>query len=210
MIRLKTGLLVAVLISTASAMFVYCGSMGDGQVVPFSGLFWDQMRFQTLFTKTQLGISGTITQIAFRVQADVDPPGLYHNGRITLCHTDLNALSANFNNNYGGFTPVDTLTGAEIFIPGLANSWVTLDLTTPFNYSASHNLIVELRWFTDNGNDVPIWAWDPASGFRRVWASAIDATVGEPANYAYYMRFMIGGEPVEPTSLGMIKATFTK
>ncbi len=59
--------------------------------------------------------------------------GLYHNGKITLCHTDLNTLGANFTSNYGGFTPIDTLTNAEILIPGLADSWVTLDFTTPFH-----------------------------------------------------------------------------
>jgi len=206
---MKTGLLLVVLISMAPAVFVYCGSMDQGQPIPFAGIFFDQMRFQTLFTKTQLGISGSITQIAFRVQANV-ASGLYHNGRVTLCHTDLNALNANFNSNYDGFTPLDTLTGAEIFVPGLANAWVTLDLTTPFNYSVSHNLIVEIRWFTDNGNDVPVWAWDPASGNRRVWASAQDATDGYAEHYAYYMRFMIGGEAVAPNSLGMMKASFAR
>ena len=193
----------------APAVFVYCGSMDQGQNIPFAGLFYDQMRFQTLFTKTQLGISGSITQIAFRVQADV-PLGLYHNGKVTLCHTDLNALTPIFADNYDGFTPVDTLTGAEIYIPGFADAWVTLDFTTPFNYNTSHNLIVELRWFQDNGIDVPVWAWDPASGNRRVYASAMEATEGYADHYAYYMRFMIGGEAVEPNSLGMMKASFAR
>lgn len=207
---MKTGLLLAILISTAPAVFVYCGSMDQGQDIPFAGLFYDQMRFQTLFTKTQLGISGSITQIAFRVHTDVENPGLYHNGRVTLCHTDLNALSANFANNYGSFTPVDTLNNAEIFIPGLADAWVTLDFTTPFNYNTSHNLIVEIRWYQDSGNDVPVWVWDPASGNRRVYASAMEATEGNADYYAYYMRFMIGGEAVEPNSLGMMKASFAR
>jgi hypothetical protein len=69
---------------------------------------------------------------------------------------------------------------------------------------------VEVRWFQDNGNDVPVWAWDPAAGNRRVWASAQDATEGYAEHYAYYMRFMIGGEGVEPNSLGMMKASFAK
>jgi hypothetical protein len=206
---MKTGLLLAVLISAAGAVFVYCGSMDQGQPIPYAGIFFDQMRFQTLFTKSQLGISGSITQIAFRVQADV-PYGLYHNGRITLCHTDLNTLTQYFNDNYDNYTPVDTLTDAEIFVPGLADSWVTFDFTTPFNYNIAHNLIVEVRWFTDNGNDVPVWAWDPASGNRRVWASAQDATEGFAEHYAYYMRFMIGGDAVQPNSLGMMKASFAR
>lgn len=207
---MKTGLLLAVLLSTAPAMFVYCGSMDQGQSVPFAGLFYDQMRFQALFTKIQLGTSGSITQIAFRVHPDIEGSGLYHNGKVTLCHTDLDALTEYFNSNYDGFTPVDTLTGAEIFIPDLADSWVTLDFTTPFNYNTSHNLIVEVRWFQDNGNDVPVWVWDPASGNRRVYASAMEATVGNADHYAYYMRFMIGGEAVEPNSLGMMKASFAR
>ncbi len=38
----------------------------------------------------------------------------------------------------------------------------------------------------------------------------MEAIDGSPDQYAYYMRFMVGGEAVEPNSLGMMKASFAK
>jgi hypothetical protein len=131
--------------------------------------------------------------------------GFFHNFTIKLCHTDRTALTANFNDNYGRFTPVTVYYLASQYLKPDPKDWFGLRFTKKFYYDGYSNVIVEVEWRGDTG------------GYTYTYRSAATARCvfnyngGTPAvrNYVHYMRVTIHYIPgVEPTSLGRVRALY--
>jgi hypothetical protein len=206
---MKQLLLLLCMVVIAPAITIYCGTTSMGYTIPFEGTYYDECRLQILFLKGQLTTSGTISEIAFKVQAD-GSSGMFQHGNVKLCHTDQNSVDSNFESNYGGFSPITTLSNADIPVAGIAGAWVPLEFSLPFAYSNSHNLLVDLSWEGDNGVEVPVFAWNPAGLNRHVYAEDLTSPIGTTGQLSYYMRFIISGTAVEPNSLGRIKGMYVR
>ncbi len=130
--------------------------------------------------------------------------GSFNNFTIKLCFTDRTALTANFNDNYGRFTPETVYSRSSQYLNPSPNDWFAFDLTG-FYYREYYNLIVEVEWSGDTGGYA--YTYRSAAAARCVF----NYNGGTPAvrNYVHYMRVTIHYIPgVAPTSLGRVKALY--
>jgi hypothetical protein len=164
------------------------GTGTTGNRCPFSGAINDQAHMQQLYTPSQIGAEGKIVRISFNRSAGITETGSYNNFRISMAHTDLGALTTTYANNYNGFL-TEVLPTQDIFVNSSnSDTWIHFDLNGNFTYDMSHNLLVDITWNGDDGNDVYIQR-EVVTG-ARVYDYAGGAT-GTIENRVPVTRFLI-------------------
>jgi hypothetical protein len=165
-------------------------------------------RFQMLYPASDIGRSGTIAQIAWKLFVSMyyDPEtGTNPNTSIKLCHTPLADLTTDFNGNYGGNTPVWVYHDDAYTHGGVGNAWDTIDLTTPFEYNGTDNLLVEVVWMGSGYSNGPygpaVWQADASPRLTRAYRYEITDTLvptaidADPAYYLMRIGFFKCGTP---------------
>lgn len=200
-----------VLAGPAAAVLCTIGSRGREVAYPFRGNAGvDAVRSQDLVLASELKPSGDspvieIVRWEWFASANISE-GFFNNFSIKVCHTNRTALTANFNDNYGGFTPVTVYTLASQYLKPDPNDWFGIPFLKQFYYNGYSNVIFEVEWSGDTG------------GYTYTYRSATPARCvfnynnGTPVvhNYVHYMRIMINYIPgVAPTSLGRVKALYS-
>jgi len=210
-------------------VFLLCGwalaATADVHVVGGNGTsvntipFWHypgsypQMRWQTLWFRSELNEAGLVTKIEWNVGGSgITSTNNFSGCKILLCHTSVSTLGANFAANYGGNTPVEIFNGTYTVVPADANSWYTIRaLPTPFLYNNAANLLIEVSW---TGSDA---SGDGRSEFNttltggpgRVFANSATAASGTVVpGYWHRARITIEDTDVTPGSLGRVKTLF--
>ena len=144
-----------------TTMVVFSDTIGNGTATntyfPSYSLY-NYGLTQQIFTPTELGHGGTINNIAFHMNA-VSQQRTFE---IYMGHT-ANATATEFLN------PSDlTLVYNGGAVPLVANQWINFNLTTPFNYNGTDNLVVFFRDMTGSyvsGNSS--YGTEGASGVSR-------------------------------------------
>ncbi len=95
---------------------------------------------QNIYTSNEIGTSGTITKVAFKV-VNTSSGITYNNQKLYLGTTSNSAFSS------AGYQTPTTLGLTEVYSGNITyiNGWVELTLTTPFVYSQGSNLIIALE-----------------------------------------------------------------
>ncbi len=188
----------------ASGKVVVVGARAARPVAPWRGASGNSMRFQCLWFQQNINYAGNVNRVEFdKVYAD---GGRFNSVRAWLCHTRKTALESTFANNYTGFTPVQVLNMRSVAVSG--TGWFDLRITANrFNYNNRNNLLMEIRWDTDDGHDVRCWRSNQS--YSRCYAFNHNASQGTVYNNGQRIRLtiatMIG---LEPTSLGRVKTLF--
>jgi len=136
-------------------------------------------RFQMLYPASDIGRGGTIAQIALWATY-FSWTGTYPNASVKMCHTPLTDLTETFNDNYGGNTPVWVYHNDALFRGGAAGMWDTVELTTPFEYNGTDNLLVEVTWIgSASGEEYGPCCYTAyaAPSLRRAYAKDITDTL---------------------------------
>ncbi len=166
---------------------VIIGTPYIGNYIPFWGQSYDACRFQVLFLQSEINTEGRIIKFAF--QPSTSATGVYNNFRLYFCHTNVSQLSSTFDDNYSGNTPELLIDSASFTVSGIANQWLEWPLS--FNYDNTSNLLVEIRWLTDNNVGVPMWRTNESIP-RRVYNMLDDnATTGTTQNTSNYVKLTI-------------------
>lgn len=166
------------------------------------------MRWQTIWLQSELGLSGPVIKIEWQNWGSAATGGTFDKCQMYLCHTKLAAVTATFNDNYGGNKPVEVYSGTFV-VPSLpANTWHTICEPKGFTYNNTDNLLMEATWVgPSTGGTTPFRT--STSGTGRVYAWDPNATTGSvTAAFAHYGRITIGYVGVTPTSLGRVKTLF--
>jgi hypothetical protein len=188
----------------ASGKVVAVGARAARHVVPWRGASGNSMRFQCLWFQRDIDYAGNVNRVEFdKVDA---AGGRFNSVRVWLCHTRKTALESTFANNYTGFTPVQVLNMRSTTVSG--TGWFDLRINAnQFNYNNRNNLLMEIRWDGDDGNDVRCWR--SSQQYSRCYAFNHNASQGTVYNNGQRIRLtiatMIG---LEPTSLGRVKTLF--
>lgn len=132
----------------------------------------------------------------------------YRQFELRFCHTAVSELAADLNTNYGGNTPVLVHSANPLILNATSGEWFGFNLTTPFDYNNTDNLLVELRW--NNGTvekACDTWGWD--SGKNYGWISKqYDGQSGQLFTVICRFRFTFDDQAVTPTSLGRVRALY--
>ncbi len=201
---LVVGAVLAAAAAGASGKVVTIGTRVNGNRVPWRGA-GAAMRFQCLWLKSEINVPGYINVVEFAYHSGSSIGG-FNNVRVSLCHTTKTRLEPTFYNNYGGKTPVQVMNKLSLVLSGRA--WLDIGIDADkFNYNNRDNLLMEIRWRGDSGNNIYCWRSDMTAG--RVYAYNDEAAVGTVYYEGQYIRLhvatMVG---LEPTSLGRVKALY--
>lgn len=124
---------------------------------------------------------------------------------IYLCETDVDALTADFADNYGGATPVLVYHRPSQIIDATKATYWGVDLDTPYVFAGRGNLLIEVRWEGDDGNAVNTGAGaEPVYTFLA--ANSYNAEVGGMKLLLHRFRLTIEGTGVTPQSFGRLKS----
>lgn len=203
-VLLTAALVVAASTVGASGKVVVVETQGGGNRAPWRGAAGNAMRFQCLWFQSGINYAGYINKIEFDNYRGES--GSFNNCKILLCHSTKTMLEATFANNYTGNTPVEVFSGTES-ISG--SGWIDTHIKpNVFNYNNKDNLLMEVVWNGDSGEDVYCYRANGAS--RRCYTYSSTATTGTVrTGEAQYIRLTIGTMTgVEPTSLGRVKSLF--
>ncbi|MCP4231835.1 MAG: hypothetical protein GY771_17030 [bacterium] len=155
---------------------------------------------------SEINLTGEITEVAYDVTDGPYTDGLFWNFEMRLCHTPLDELTDNFDDNYSGNTPVLVADDDPLNITTGDGWWAVPDFT-PFDYNGSDNLIIEIRWQDDNEVSVYMWFFDAGTN-RFLLAKGYDAETGSVSSKMNRFRLAINTSGLESASLGRIKTTF--
>lgn len=94
-----------------------------------------------LYRSTELGTAAQIKSVACRMEAATSTATTLNNYKIIMGHTLLDSLDATAANNFISQSVV--YDGAFSIPAGLVQGdWITVPLTTPFNYNGTDNLVI--------------------------------------------------------------------
>lgn len=146
--------------------------------------FYDYARSQVIYLASEIGKSGTITKVRFKVTYQDTgniAPGILRHCEMWMTHT---ALIAHPGTNTWVDPGTQVLTDSSINISVAAcpvGSWLEITLTTPFAYNGTDNLLISFRQQDDGGGDWwrTYWACD-TSKTGRVYGWYSDTTNPPP------------------------------
>ena len=181
------------------------------------------MRVQQVFAMDQFqGETGTITQIAFRVDESAGypfGPSTPIDTEVRLCHTTAQptAMSLNFADNYGADVTLVYDGALVLSSAGWPFFDIVIDLDPVFVYNGAQNLLVEYKVFspayttqfdaagTGLGEGGTLWT-------DRVWAFDPNAVSGSSDGDDGYVTQITFGEPspVTDTTWGRVRASFLR
>ncbi len=157
--------------------------------------------------KGELNFAGSITKVEYQAEAAASNAQFYA-FEMKLCHTSLNVLTTNFQNNYNGNTPVVVGTANPLTLTVSANQWFGVNCSPAFNYNNNDNLIVEVRWQNSgSGTSVETWGYDCGS-MRLLTYKDYNAETGDLTSKIDRFRFTYSGSGVAATSYGRVKSLY--
>ncbi len=94
-----------------------------------------------LYRASELGTAAKITSVACRLEAATSTATTLNNYKVIMCHTLLESIDAIAANN---FISQQVVYDMPFNIPAglVQGDWITVPLTTPFNYNGTDNLVI--------------------------------------------------------------------
>ena len=114
--------------------------------------------------------------------------GRFDNVRLLLTHTPLTLLTATYDSNYGGNTPVPVMGRAELQLSWQNGEWGSFKFDSAFDYDGISSLLIEFRWEGDNDSAVYVRGWYPSGGARVLDGYSLTSPTGTLRDYSNCMR----------------------
>lgn len=122
-----------------------------------------------------------------------------------LCHTSIDLLTENFNDNYDGNLPELVAAEDPLDIIAPEEGWWAVPDIEPFKYDGYSNLIIEVRWLNDNEETIYMWGFDSGAN-RFLFAKNYAAETGTLTSKLNRFKLTLETDTaVKPASLGRIK-----
>jgi PKD repeat protein len=162
----------------------------NDNTIPFNAVLFSSMRFQTLYPRSDINLSGIIDKIYFQ-SSGADPAGVYFDKfSIYLTETPLSSLTTNFTANYGGNSPMCVMNVPQVNISSsFPGQWIEFDVNDTFYLGDKSNLLVEIKWDDDIHNKFfPLESSMGTLNNTRVYASDHNAKVGTADTMNYNLK----------------------
>ena len=160
-----------------------------------TGAGWDTTagRAQRLYRTSELGTSGTINKIGFRL--DTAAASDYTDFKVVIEQVDITVLGGTFSGNLTG--AAQTVYSGALSIPATAKDgdWIEIPLTSPIAYDSTKNLLVEYSSAGGTVSNILRWNSDAAlyanRGLFHATSNIVDAgtlSSGIPDLVLYYTK----------------------
>jgi hypothetical protein len=160
----------------------------SGNYIPFWGTTTDIMHVQYLYLANEVGAEGTLRKISFNRSVPT-ATGTFNNFRIMMGHTDLTTITNTFANNYMGYLTEVFPTQTVFVNSSNGDRWIHFDLNGNFTYDNAHNLIIDITWNGDSGDEIALRRIS-AGNNRRLW-DIVGAATGTPDTDLHSARFLV-------------------
>jgi hypothetical protein len=149
---------------------------------------------------SEIGNAMTITSIGFKPTSGTS--ALFDELSVYMGPASGSVLVSNFEDNYSGDRLlVYSKSGVLLSVSG---GWVTLPLDTPYFYSGSGNLIIEIAW--PNG-DLEIYTGYWGTSGNRTMTAFYGSPTGDLYDFCPNL-LLSGSMSLTPMTFGAIKASF--
>ncbi len=202
-------ILLAVTLAAAAAFAgqKVVGARGTAIDEPFCAGCGTAYRVQVLVLKGQLGFAAPITRLEYQSAAAASDVKFYKL-ELRLCRTSRAVLTDDFAANYENNTPALVAKADPYNVNVKLDEWFGFDLSPPFNYDNSKNLIVEVRWQNEaTGAKANTWAYDTGVG-RMLKTREYSGPKGTLVGTVNRFRVTYDNPAVDPSSLGRVKALY--
>lgn len=167
---LHKALLLMILFGTMSLnaqIHIGSGGTSSSQYQPIHG-YYDYSYSQQIVLATEYanadGVAGPITQIKWKVNTGVSQASDWNNWTVYLGHTNKTVFSSS--TDYVPFSSLTQVYTGDITV-GAEGTWITINLTSPFNYNGTSNILVAVvenaMGYTDLGMEPLFAAYSGAS-----------------------------------------------
>ncbi len=159
-------------------------TQNDTNLYPFAGSSGDIFHYQALYTPEMVGAEGVIRDIAFNRTSAPIATGNFSNFQISMAHTTTDSLTTTYANNYQG-SLIEVFNEANMIMNSSNDdTWVDFLLNDNFTYDSQYNLLIDIKWSGDSGDNVLIGTTDTIflGNNVRLWNwgdnSALTGSVG--------------------------------
>lgn len=179
---------VVVIPAGSEGFTVIVGEAASSDRVPFDGEAFDFYRFQVLYQSQEIAHEGTITKLSL-MPASGDE-GIYNNFRIYMLEVSRVELEPGFSANYEGSVPRSVYYNPSLGYGGLEDQWFNFQLSTPFDYDTTKNLLIEFTWKVDNGRSISTYGYRTSSNTRSNGSQFEDAADGLLSDWVLYLKLI--------------------
>ncbi len=157
--------------------------------------------------QNELNVAADVTRVEWQSWGTYSGAN-FHEFEARLCHTPRTEVTTNFNQNYGGNTPVLVASADPYVINTTPDKWFGIDCSPAFPYNNQDSLIIEVRWRNQQlGVGVDVWSYVAGANVLLI-AKDYNATEGTVGTKVNRFRITFSGAGVAPTSLGRVRALF--
>ncbi len=131
---------------------------------------------------------GTISELQLFATHDAFSEAVFYQAEILFCHTTMDELTTSFEDNYAGFEPARAHWLDTLAIDWTAPGWNGFALQQPFEYDGEHNLIIEFRYFGEDGRTINAKGFYPPTPNRTLDAGLPTSSTGELLSFMNSLR----------------------
>ncbi len=138
---------------------------GFANFFPFGADSGHEGRMQFKYNASLFGETGFVDRLFFRTTTVGNP--IFTDFTLKLVETPvLGPLNAtDFSLNYGGVTPT-TMISADVYVIPNHDGVLTIDLPDTFNYTGTHDLLIEMTWSDRIGASLAVYREIGKGGYR--------------------------------------------
>jgi hypothetical protein len=132
--------------------------------------------------------AASISEVQLYATHDASSEATFYNSEILLCHTSVTGLSTSFEANYAGGEPFSVRTDDTLAIDWIAPGWNGLPFGRCFDYNGSDNLIIEFRYYGEDGRTINTRGFYPPTPDRTLDAGLPNSPTGDLLTFMNSLR----------------------
>lgn len=132
--------------------------------------------------------AASISEVQLYATHDAFSEAAFYNSEILLCHTSVTGLSTSFEANYAGREPFSVRTDDTLAIDWIAPGWNGLPFGRCFDYNGTDNLLIEFRYFGEDGRTINTKGFYPPTPDRTLDAGLPDSPTGDLLTFMNSLR----------------------
>ncbi len=152
----------------------------------FDGSAYGYYRRQMLYYGSEIKKSGTL--IKFSIMPTMSGTGIFNNFVVYMAEVSRIELESGFAKNYEGKNPELVLYNSSLTYEAGVDSWFDFDLSSPFAYDSTRNLLIEVIWNLNDGHIIRNWGFSIPGVVRSTGSQYEDADNGQPSQTLPYIK----------------------
>ncbi len=154
----------------------------------FDGASYGYYRRQMLYYGSEIKNSGNLIRLS--LMPAMSGTGIFNNFAIYMIEVSRTELVSNFKKNYEGGSPEIVFYTPSLTYEATADSWFDFDLSSPFSYDSTKNLMIEVIWDLNDNQAIRNWGFESSGVYRSTGSQFDDSEDGLPSEVLPYIKLI--------------------